>query len=155
MPAQGTPLDIGKGRIMRQGTSVAVLSLGTRLYECLAAAEELAAMGLSTTVADARFAKPIDGDLVKRLAKEHEFLITIEEGAVGGFGAQVLHFLATEGMLDNGVKIRPMVLPDIYLDQDMPYNQYETAGLNARHVVATALQALGREVAELTANQRA
>jgi 1-deoxy-D-xylulose-5-phosphate synthase len=155
MPAQGTPLDIGKGRIMRQGTSVAVLSLGTRLYECLAAAEELAAMGLSTTVADARFAKPLDGDLIKRLAKEHEVLITIEEGAAGGFGAQVLHFLATEGMLDHGIKIRPMVLPDVFLDQDMPYNQYETAGLNARHVVATALQALGREVAELTANKRA
>ena len=155
MPARGVALDIGKGRIMRQGTKVAVLSFGARLYECLAAAEELAAMGLSTTVADARFAKPLDGDLVKRLAKEHEVLITIEEGAAGGFGAQVLHFLATEGILDNGVKIRPMVLPDVFIDQDKPYNQYETAGLNARHVVATALHALGREVAELTATQRA
>ncbi len=155
MPARGVPLAIGKGRIMRQGTKVAVLSFGARLYECLTAAEELTAMGLSTTVADARFAKPLDGDLVKRLAKEHEVLITIEEGAAGGFGAQVLHFLATEGILDNGVKIRPMVLPDVFLDQDKPYNQYETAGLNARHVVATALQALGREVTALTATQRA
>ena len=155
MPARGVPLAIGKGRIMRQGTKVAVLSFGARLYECLTAAEELAAMGLSTTVADARFAKPLDGDLVKRLAKEHEVLITIEEGAAGGFGSQVLHFLATEGILDNGVKIRPMVLPDVFIDQDKPYNQYETAGLNARHVVATALQALGREVTELTATQRA
>jgi 1-deoxy-D-xylulose-5-phosphate synthase len=155
MPARGVPLDIGKGRIMRQGTKVAVLSFGARLYECLAAAEELAAMGLSTTVADARFAKPLDGDLIKRLAKEHEVLITIEEGAAGGFGAQVLHFLATEGILDNGVKIRPMVLPDVFIDQDKPYNQYEAAGLNARHVVATALHALGRGVAELTATQRA
>ncbi len=155
MPARGVRLAIGKGRIMRQGTKVAVLSFGARLYECLTAAEELTAMGLSTTVADARFAKPLDGDLVKRLAKEHEVLITIEEGAAGGFGAQVLHFLATEGILDNGVKIRPMVLPDVFLDQDKPYNQYETAGLNARHVVATALQALGREVTALTATQRA
>ena len=155
MPARGVPLAIGKGRIMRQGTKVAVLSFGARLYECLTAAEELAAMGLSTTVADARCAKPLDGDLVKRLAKEHEGLITIEEGAAGGFGSQVLHFLATEGILDNGVKIRPMVLPDVFIDQDKPYNQYETAGLNARHVVATALQALGREVTELTATQRA
>jgi len=155
MPARGVPLDIGKGRIMRQGTKVAVLSFGARLYECLAAAEELAAMGLSTTLADARFAKPLDGDLIKRLAMEHEVLITIEEGAAGGFGAQVLHFLATEGILDNGAKIRPMVLPDIFIDQDKPYNQYEAAGLNARHVVATALQALGRGVAEFTATQRA
>ena len=140
---------------MRQGTMVAVLSFGARLYECLSAAEELTAMGLSTTVADARFAKPLDGDLVKQLAKEHEVLITIEEGAAGGFGAQVLHFLATEGILDNGVKIRPMVIPDVFLDQDKPYNQYETAELNAQHVVATALQALGREVAERSVTQRA
>ena len=155
MPLCGVPLAIGKGRVMRQGTKVAVLSFGARLYECLSAAEELNAMGLSTTVADARFAKPLDGDLVKQLAKEHEVLITIEEGAVGGFSAQVLHFLATEGILDNGVKIRPMVMPDVFLDQDKPYNQYETAELNARHVVATALQALGREDAELSATQGA
>ena len=140
---------------MRQGTMVAVLSFGARLYECLSAAEELTAMGLSTTVVDARFAKPLDGDLVKQLAKEHEVLITIEEGAAGGFGAQVLHFLATEGILDNGAKVRPMVMPDVFLDQDKPYNQYETAELNAHHVVATALQALGREVAELSATQGA
>jgi 1-deoxy-D-xylulose-5-phosphate synthase len=155
LPSRGVPLDIGKGRIMCQGTKVAVLSFGARLYECLTAAEELAAMGLSTTVADARFAKPLDHDLVRRLAKEHEVLITIEEGSVGGFGAQVLHFLATEGILDHGLKIRPMVLPDAFLDQDKPYNQYEAAGLNARHVVATALQALDREVTELSASKRA
>jgi len=155
MPSRGVPLEIGKGRTLCQGTKVAVLSFGARLYECMQAAEELAAMGLPTTVADARFAKPLDGDLIRRLAKEHEVLITIEEGAAGGFGAQVLHFLAAEGILDNGLKIRPMVLPDAFLDQDKPYNQYETAGLNARHVVATALHALGREVTELTATQRA
>ncbi len=155
MPAHGVPLAIGKGRVLREGTKVAILSFGARLYECLTAAEELGAMGLPTTVADARFAKPLDGDLVKRLAKQHEVLITIEEGAAGGFGAQVLHFLATEGILDSGVKIRPMVLPDAFIDQDKPYNQYETAGLNSRHVVATALQALGREVTELGATQRA
>jgi 1-deoxy-D-xylulose-5-phosphate synthase len=145
MPEVGVPLPIGKGRIVREGTAVALLSYGTRLQECLKAAEELAAMGLSATVADARFAKPLDQDLVRRLAKEHEVLITVEEGAVGGFGSHVMQYLATTGAFDSGLKIRPMVLPDIFIDQDKPYSQYEVAGLNARHIVVATLAALGRE----------
>ncbi len=143
LPDHGVPLEIGKGRILREGTKVAILSYGTRLQECLAAADELAARGLSTTVADARFAKPLDTDLVRRLAKEHEVLITVEEGAIGGFASHVLHYLATHGMLDDGVKIRPMVFPDAFLDQDAPEKQYELAGLKAPDIVATALGALG------------
>jgi 1-deoxy-D-xylulose-5-phosphate synthase len=145
MPEVGVPLPIGRGRIVREGTAVALLSYGTRLQECLKAAEELAAMGLSATVADARFAKPLDQDLVRRLAKEHEVLITVEEGAVGGFGSHVMQYLATTGAFDSGLKIRPMVLPDIFIDQDKPYSQYEVAGLNARHIVVATLAALGRE----------
>ena len=114
------PLEIGKGRIVREGTKVALLSFGTRLGECLKAADELAAFGLSTTVADARFAKPLDADLVLRLAREHEVLITVEEGAIGGFGAYVLQALAENGALDRGLKVRTMVLPDIFIDQDKP-----------------------------------
>ncbi len=131
LPPVGRPLEIGKGRIMREGNTVALLSLGTRLGECLKAADQLAAFGLSTTVADARFAKPLDHDLVRRLALNHEVLLTIEEGAVGGFGSQVLQLLATEGLLDRGLKIRPMVLPDIFIDHDKPEKMYERAGLNA------------------------
>jgi 1-deoxy-D-xylulose-5-phosphate synthase len=122
---------------------VALLSYGTRLGECLKAADELAARGLSTTVADARFAKPLDTDLIEHLAREHEVLITIEEGSVGGFGSLVLQHLAMAGLLDRGLKIRPMVLPDRFLDHDKPELQYDEAGLNARHITATALQALG------------
>ena len=144
LPEIGVPLEIGKGRIMREGTTVAILSFGARLQESLKAADELAAMGLSTTVADARFAKPLDTDLVRRLAKEHEVLITIEEGAIGGFATHVVQFLITEGMFDSGLKIRPMFLPDIFIDQDKPNLQYERAGLNAPQIVATALAALGR-----------
>ncbi|HYH39417.1 MAG TPA: transketolase C-terminal domain-containing protein, partial [Azospirillum sp.] len=118
-------------------------SYGARLAECRKAATELAARGLSTTVADARFAKPLDEDLVRQLALNHEVLITIEEGSVGGFGSFVLQFLATSGLLDGGLKIRPMVLPDRFLDHDAPARQYEEAGLNARSIVATALVALG------------
>ena len=143
MPERGEVLEIGKGRIVREGTKVAILSLGTRLQEALKAAEDLAAHGLSTTVADARFAKPLDHDLIRRLAAEHEVLITVEEGSVGGFGSHVLHFLATEGLLDQGCKIRPMVLPDLFQDQDNPVKQYDEAGLNAKHIVAKALEALG------------
>ena len=146
LPAQGRPLEIGKGRIMREGNAVALLSLGTRLGECLKAADQLAAFGLSTTVADARFAKPLDHDLVRRLALNHEVLLTIEEGAVGGFGSQVLQLLATEGLLDRGLKIRPMVLPDIFIDHDKPEKMYERAGLNAAQITGTALAALGREL---------
>jgi 1-deoxy-D-xylulose-5-phosphate synthase len=151
LPEQGMPLEIGRGRIVREGTTIALLSLGARLGECLKAAQELSAYGLSTTVADARFAKPLDTDLINRLAREHEVLITIEEGAIGGFGSYVLHHLAATGQLDHGLKIRTMVLPDLFLDHDSPNAQYEIAGLNARHIVATALAALGREIAELPA----
>jgi 1-deoxy-D-xylulose-5-phosphate synthase len=151
LPEQGVPLEIGRGRIIREGTTIALLNLGARLTECLKAAQELSAYGLSTTVADARFAKPLDTDLINRLAREHEVVITIEEGAIGGFASHVLHHLATAGLLDHGLKIRTMVLPDLFLDHDSPNAQYETAGLNARHIVATALGALGREIAELPA----
>ena len=147
LPARGEVLAIGKGRVVREGTTIALLSLGTRLGECLKAADELQAMGLSTTVADARFAKPLDADLIARLAREHEVLVTVEEGAVGGFAAHVLQHLALKGMLDHGLKVRPLTLPDRFIDHDTPANQYEQAGLNARHIAAAALQALGREVA--------
>ena len=144
LPEKGTPLEIGKGRVLREGSTVAILSFGTRLPEVFKAADILAARGLSTTVADARFVKPLDQDLVRRLAREHEVLITIEEGAVGGFAAAVFQFLAMEGLLDNGLKVRPMILPDRFILHDKPELQYEDAGLNARHIVATALTALGR-----------
>ena len=148
MPARGTPLEIGKGRVLREGTKVAILSYGTRLGAALAAADELAARGLSTTVADARFAKPLDEDLVRRLAAEHEVLITVEEGAIGGFAAFVLQFLALAGLLDGGLKIRPLTLPDVFIDHEKPERQIEIAGLDARHIVAAALQALGRDDVE-------
>ncbi len=146
LPAAGEPLVLGRGRIVREGTAVAILSFGARLAECLKAADELAAHGFSTTVADARFAKPLDRDLVTRLAREHEVLITIEEGSVGGFAAHVLQFLAQAGMLDHGLKVRPMTLPDIFIDQDAPQKMYDVAGLNAPHIVRTALEALGKDV---------
>ncbi len=145
LPARGTPLDIGKGRILREGSKIAILSFGARLQECLVAAEDLAAKGLSTTVADARFAKPLDSDLIRRLAREHEVLITIEEGAIGGFASHVLQELAASGLLDHGLKVRPMVLPDRFIDHAAPAKQYAEAGLDAPHIVATALAALGRQ----------
>ncbi len=148
MPSRGTPLPIGKGRILREGTTVALLSLGTRLQECLKAAEELASHGLSATVADARFAKPLDHDLVRQLAAHHEVLITVEEGSIGGFASQVLQFLASTGQLDGGLKIRPMVLPDRFIDHHKPEVQYADAGLDAKHILATALAALGRDAAQ-------
>jgi len=144
MPACGQVLPIGKGRILKEGTSIAILNLGTRLTEAMRAGEELAARGLSTTIADARFAKPLDTDLIRRLAHEHPVLITLEEGAAGGFAAHVMQFMALDGLLDSGVKFRPMTLPDVYLDQDKPELQYDLAGLNAKHIVAAALNALGR-----------
>src|SRR5271170_4497801 len=147
MPEMGTPLEIGKGRVVREGNSIAILSFGTRLQEALLAAEKLSAYGLSATVADARFAKPLDQDLVRRLAREHEVLITIEEGAIGGFASHVLQFLALSGMLDAGLKIRPMTLPDKFIDHDNPTLQYDEAGLNAKDIVATALSALGQHAA--------
>ncbi|HEY1246628.1 MAG TPA: 1-deoxy-D-xylulose-5-phosphate synthase [Hyphomicrobiaceae bacterium] len=146
LPAEGVPLEIGKGRVLREGSTVALLSYGARLAECLKAADLLAGYGLSTTVADARFAKPLDGELVTRLARNHEVLITIEEGALGGFSNQVLRLLATAGLLDRGVKVRPMTLPDRFIDQDKPEKMYEDAGLNAPQIVATVLATLGREL---------
>ena len=143
LPARGIPLEIGKGRIVQEGTKIALISLGTRLQECQKAAEQLAARGLSTTVADARFAKPLDTDLLRRLAREHEVAITVEEGSVGGFGAMVLHDFAGAGLLDRGLKIRTLTLPDVFLDHDTPYKQYDTAGLNAAQIVTAALDALG------------
>ena len=145
LPVRGTPLEIGKGRILREGTKIALLSFGTRLGECLVAAEDLAAKGLSATVADARFAKPLDTDLIRRLAREHEVLITIEEGSVGGFASQVLQYLASNGLLDHGLKVRPMILPDRFIDHATPAKQYEQAGLNAPAIVATAIAALGQQ----------
>ncbi|MGB8630542.1 MAG: 1-deoxy-D-xylulose-5-phosphate synthase [Xanthobacteraceae bacterium] len=146
MPAEGKPLEIGKGRIIREGTKVALFSYGARLAECLKAADELATYGLSTTVADARFAKPLDVDMLLRLAREHEVLLTIEEGSIGGFGAHVMQTLAEHGVLDRGIKIRSMVLPDIFIDQDSPNAMYAKAGLDAKSIVARAFQALGQNV---------
>lgn len=144
MPERGEVLPIGKGRVLREGTAIAILSLGTRLGESLKAAEELATRGLSTTVADARFAKPLDEDLIRRLARTHEVLITIEEGSIGGFGSHVLHFLSRDGLLDQGLKVRTMMLPDSFIDHEAPAKQYDAARLNAAHIVETAIAALGR-----------
>ncbi|MFY9968458.1 MAG: 1-deoxy-D-xylulose-5-phosphate synthase [Roseiarcus sp.] len=144
LPDEGRPLPIGKGRILREGSRIAILSLGTRLAEALKAAEELQARGLSTTVADARFAKPLDRELILRLAADHELLITIEEGAAGGFGAHVLTLLAEEGALDHGLKVRTMTLPDVFQNHDKPERMYAAAGLDAKGIVARALEALGK-----------
>jgi 1-deoxy-D-xylulose-5-phosphate synthase len=146
MPAEGKPLEIGKGRIIREGTKVALFSYGARLAECVKAADELATYGLSATVADARFAKPLDVDMLLRLAREHEVLLTIEEGSIGGFGAHVLQTLAEHGVLDRGIKIRSLVLPDLFIDQDSPNAMYAKAGLDAKSIVARAFQALGQNV---------
>jgi len=144
LPQRGEILEIGKGRIVREGSKIALLSLGTRLADCMIAAEELEAAGLSTTVADARFAKPLDADLIRRLAREHEVLVTVEEGSIGGFGAHVLHFLAHEGLLENGLKVRPLVMPDIFMDQAKPEKMYAKAGLDAAGIVKTVFAALGQ-----------
>ncbi len=143
IPENPEPLEIGKGRILREGSSIAILSLGTHLQDSLDAADELRNHGLSCTVADARFAKPLDEDLIRRLAGEHEVLITIEEGAIGGFSAHVLQFLAKDGLLDNGLKIRPMTLPDRFVAHGSPQGMYEDAGLAAKDIVNTALATLG------------
>ncbi len=147
MPELAQPLEIGKGRIVREGTTVAILSLGTRLQPSLRAAELLAARGVSATVADARFAKPLDEDLILRLAREHEALITVEEGAIGGFGAFVLHLLAQKGALDRGLKVRTLTLPDIFQDHDKPDAMYVEAGLDAEGIARGALAALGVDAA--------
>jgi 1-deoxy-D-xylulose-5-phosphate synthase len=143
LPKQGEVLPIGKGRVVREGSRIAILSLGTRLGEALKAADELAARGLSTTVADARFAKPLDRELILKLAATHKLLITIEEGAAGGFGAHVLTLLTDAGALDNGLKVRTMTLPDKFLDHDKPERMYAAAGLDAKGIVAKAIGALG------------
>ena len=145
LPAEGVPLEIGRGRIMRHGTKVALLSLGTRLADCLKAADQLATFGLSATVADARFAKPLDTQLIKELAQNHEVLVTIEEGSIGGFGSHVLHYLAEEGLLDRGLRVRSKVLPDMFIDQGKPEAMYEFARLGTAGIVETVFKALGRE----------
>lgn len=144
LPERGEILQIGKGRIVKQGSKVALLSFGTRLADSLAAAEDLDAAGLPTTVADARFAKPLDHDLIRQLASHHEVLITIEEGSVGGFGSQVMQFLATEGLLDNGLKIRTLVMPDIWMEQAKPEVMNAKAGLDRAGIIQTVFKALGR-----------
>ncbi|MFZ5732090.1 MAG: 1-deoxy-D-xylulose-5-phosphate synthase [Pseudomonadota bacterium] len=150
LPEIGTPLEIGKGRIIKEGSSVALLSLGTRLAECLKAAEVLKSHGLTATVADARFAKPLDTDLVLRLAREHEVLITIEEGSIGGFSAQVLQALSDNGALDKGLKVRCMMLPDLFQDHDSPAAMYAQAGLDAKGIVVKVFEALGRDADKRT-----
>lgn len=149
LPEKGVPLAIGKGRIVKEGTRVALLSLGTRLGEALNAADELDARGLSTTVADARFAKPLDEDLILRLARAHEVLVTVEEGSVGGFGSHVLQLLSERGILESGLKVRAMVLPDVFLDHDRPERMYAGARLDARGIVTKVFEALGRDAGSL------
>ena len=151
IPQFGVPLEIGRGRIVREGTRIALLSLGTRLAECLAAAELLGQRGLSTTVADARFAKPLDEAMILRLAREHEVLVTVEEGSVGGFGSHVLHLLAREGMLDGGLKVRSLTLPDTFQEHGKPEAMYAEAGLDAAGIVRTVENALGRSQAARSA----
>ncbi len=155
MPARGEVLEIGKGRVMKQGSKVALLSFGTRLQECLLAAEELDAAGLPTTVADARFAKPLDTDLIRQLAAHHEVLVTVEEGAAGGFAAQVLHYLASNGLLDHGLKIRPLTLPDCWMEQAKPETMYEKAGLDRAGIVRAVFSALGQPAADAGAQKPA
>jgi 1-deoxy-D-xylulose-5-phosphate synthase len=149
MPAEGQPLEIGRGRIMREGSKIALLSYGARLGECLKAADELAGYGLSSTVADARFAKPLDADLITRLAREHEVVITIEEGAIGGFGSAVLQLLSDRGVFDRGLKFRSMILPDLFIDQDSPNAMYAKAGLDAKGIVTKVFEALGKDASEM------
>jgi 1-deoxy-D-xylulose-5-phosphate synthase len=155
MPSVGVPLEIGRGRIIREGGSVALLSIGTRLAECLKAADQLATFGLPATVADARFMKPLDHDLIRQLATHHEVLILVEEGSVGGFGSHVLQYLAEEGLLDRGLKVRSLVLPDVFIDHGKPDVMYEKAGLNAGGIVSAVFNALGRDALARDLNDRA
>ena len=150
MPDEGKPLEIGKGRIVQEGHKVALLSYGGRLGECLVAAKELKALGLSATVADARFAKPLDVELLTRLVRDHEVLVTVEEGAIGGFGAYVLQALAEHGLIERGLRIRCIVLPDQFIDQDSPNAMYAQAGLDAKGIVAKVFEALGKDATEET-----
>ncbi len=151
LPQEGQALEIGKGRIVRQGDTVAILSLGARLPEALSAAETLAAQGVSATVADARFAKPLDVELIRKLARTHEALITVEEGSIGGFGSFVAQQLAEDGLLDGGLRFRALALPDVFLDHDKPETMYARAGLDAKGIVAKVFEALGRPTAIKTA----
>ena len=157
LPSKGTVLEIGKGRVVRQGKTVALLSLGASLKEALKAAEDLESRGLSTTVADARFAKPIDQQMIKQLADSHDVLVTIEEGAAGGFAAHVMQYMANDGLLENGLKIRNLTMPDEFIEQDSPAKQLDQAGLSAPHIVACVLSALGRnaEAQAINETQRA
>ncbi len=150
MPDEGKPLEIGKGRIVQEGHKVALLSYGGRLGECLMAAKELKALGLSATVADARFAKPLDVELLTRLVRNHEVLVTVEEGAIGGFGAYILQALAEHGLIERGLRVRCMVLPDQFIDQDSPNAMYAQAGLDAKGIVAKVFEALGKDAAKET-----
>jgi 1-deoxy-D-xylulose-5-phosphate synthase len=145
LPERGHLLEIGKGRIVKEGTKVALLSLGSRLKDALEAADMLETEGLSTTVADARFAKPLDVDLISRLARDHEVLVTIEEGAIGGFGSFVLHALNDAALLDGGLKLATLTLPDRYIDHNSPAKMLAEAGLDARGIVACVSKLLGRE----------
>jgi 1-deoxy-D-xylulose-5-phosphate synthase len=145
LPKRGAPLEIGKGRILREGSAVALLSFGARLPECLAAADQLAGFGLSATVADARFAKPLDLELVTQLARHHEVLLTMEEGSNGGFGSAVLRALADHGLLDRGLKVRTLTLPDRFIEQNKPAAMYAEAGLDASGIVAAVFAALGKD----------
>jgi 1-deoxy-D-xylulose-5-phosphate synthase len=149
LPEHGLPLDIGRGRIICSGGRVALLSLGARLGECLKAADHLASLGLPTTVADARFAKPLDTELIGQLVRNHEILVTIEEGAIGGFGSQVLHYLASGNLLSSGCKVRTMFLPDVFVGHGTPKEQYEQAGLTSRHIAAEVMSALDRKSFDL------
>jgi 1-deoxy-D-xylulose-5-phosphate synthase len=144
LPVEPQALEIGKGRIVREGKTVAILSLGTRLEEAEKAAEELEAKGLSTTVADLRFAKPLDSELIRKLLTTHEVAVTVEEASIGGLGAHVLTLASDEGLVDAGLKIRTMRLPDAFQEHDKPDRQYDEARLNARHIVETVLKALRR-----------
>jgi 1-deoxy-D-xylulose-5-phosphate synthase len=143
MPERGEILPIGKGRMIHEGSRVAILSFGTRLGEVMKACEALGAKGINPTVADARFAKPLDRDLILQLAADHEALITIEEGAIGGFGSHVAQLLAEEQVFDHGLKFRSMVLPDIFIDQASPQAMYDVAALNAAQIEAKVLEVLG------------
>ena len=156
MPEHGSVLEIGKGRILREGGPIAILSYGTRLGEVLAAAEKLAALGLSPTIADARFMKPLDEALIARLAREHQVLLTVEEGGIGGFGSHVATFLASNGLLDGKLRFRPLMIPDSFTEQASQNDMYAAAGLDRAGIVSAALSALGiaaEGVLPLTASQ--
>ena len=149
MPELIEPLEIGRGRIVSEGGKVAIVSLGTRLEQACLAAEQLEAEGLPATVADARFMKPLDTELIDRLVANHEMLITVEEGSLGGFGAHILHYLAQAGHLDTGLKVRSLTLPDVFIDHDKPFAMYEAARLNADSIVAAAKKALNKDASDV------